>query len=243
MNYSIIYDGLINKRKDTTATGYIEHHHIIPKCMGGKDDESNLVSLTGREHWIAHLLLYRIYKLPKLAHACNMMAMRCEERDIIYIKNSRLYEHIRKEHAKHISNIQRGRGNSQYGTRWVCNVELKQNKKISKDGAIPMGWVKGRNRWKVIDSLTEKRNTQSIRIARKAALVSDQQRVKEFESERKRLYAVKLFNEFKLSGCRSMRQFVQISAYPYSQHSLSKMWKKYIPEFNPRPGTIISKTI
>lgn len=39
---------------------YSEKHHIIPKSFGGLDDESNLVVLTAREHFIAHLLLTRM---------------------------------------------------------------------------------------------------------------------------------------------------------------------------------------
>jgi hypothetical protein len=31
---------------------------------------------------------------------------------------------------------------------WICNTELEENKKISKDSDIPEGWVKGRNKWK-----------------------------------------------------------------------------------------------
>jgi hypothetical protein len=42
---------------------------------------------------------------------------------------------------------QDGEKNSQFGTRWICNIELKQNKKISKDDEIPNGWLLGRNLW------------------------------------------------------------------------------------------------
>lgn len=48
--------GTIKKRGD----GY-NKHHIIPKCVGGEDVESNYVLLTFREHIIAHMLLIRIY--------------------------------------------------------------------------------------------------------------------------------------------------------------------------------------
>lgn len=39
---------------------------------------------------------------------------------------------------------QRGEGNSQHGTMWIFNEELKQSKKIKKTDAIPDGWCKGR---------------------------------------------------------------------------------------------------
>lgn len=64
MNYEKIYNQLISKRKSDPANlyGYAEHHHIIPRCMGGDDDIINMVYLTAREHFIAHMLLCLIYK-------------------------------------------------------------------------------------------------------------------------------------------------------------------------------------
>jgi hypothetical protein len=155
MNYQRIYDNLISYRQNNPATGYTEKHHILMKSMGGSDDTSNLVVLTGREHWIAHILLYKIHKNSQTIHACHMMAMRCEERSISYIKNSRLYEEIRKHHSKLASKrmkiSQSGECNSQYGTRWMCNIELQENKKILKEDKIPEGWILGRNKWKNIE--------------------------------------------------------------------------------------------
>lgn len=36
---------------------YYEKHHIIPKCLGGNDEDNNLIDLFAREHFIAHKLL------------------------------------------------------------------------------------------------------------------------------------------------------------------------------------------
>lgn len=36
---------------------YSERHHIVPRCLGGTDDDENLIYLTYQEHFIAHLLL------------------------------------------------------------------------------------------------------------------------------------------------------------------------------------------
>lgn len=36
---------------------YHERHHITPKCLGGTDDEDNLIDLFAREHFVAHKLL------------------------------------------------------------------------------------------------------------------------------------------------------------------------------------------
>lgn len=42
------------------------------------------------------------------------------------------------------SELQKGERNSQHGTMWIFNEELKQSKKIKKTDAIPDGWCKGR---------------------------------------------------------------------------------------------------
>jgi len=41
--------------------GYFERHHILPKCMGGKDEYSNLVYLNARCHLLAHWLLMKAF--------------------------------------------------------------------------------------------------------------------------------------------------------------------------------------
>jgi hypothetical protein len=153
VDYQQIYCNLINFRKNNPAPGYTERHHILMRSMGGSNDPSNLVVLTGREHWVAHLLLDKIHNNQQTAFACHMMAMRCEERGIPYIKNSRMYETIRNKCAKFVSKIsskhQVGSGNSQYGTRWICNIALQKNKKINKDDCILEGWIFGKNKWVV----------------------------------------------------------------------------------------------
>lgn len=54
------YYNIINHRLNIPATGYIEKHHILPKCLGGSNAQNNLVLLTAREHFICHLLLVRM---------------------------------------------------------------------------------------------------------------------------------------------------------------------------------------
>jgi len=65
MNYKLIYSNLINKRKQfplkKSRNNGIAIHHILPKCLGGSNDSSNLVCLTFKEHFVAHHLLTKIY--------------------------------------------------------------------------------------------------------------------------------------------------------------------------------------
>ena len=56
---------------------YKERHHIIPKCIGGTDEEDNLIDLYAREHFEAHkLLMLENYGNYKLANAFSNMAFK-----------------------------------------------------------------------------------------------------------------------------------------------------------------------
>lgn len=76
MNYLNIYNSLIQKgqRENLDCRSIYERHHITPRCMGGSDDDSNIVNLTPEQHYTAHLLLAKIYDIPELWFAVNMMA-------------------------------------------------------------------------------------------------------------------------------------------------------------------------
>lgn len=36
---------------------YVEAHHVIPKSLGGRDNDSNIVVITPREHFVLHRIL------------------------------------------------------------------------------------------------------------------------------------------------------------------------------------------
>jgi hypothetical protein len=122
MNYKKIYKSLTERGKSRNLIGYTEIHHIIPRCIGGKDDPSNLVKLTPEEHYIAHLLLLKIYpNEPKLVYAANMMANRMQflgytnkkygiaRRAVSKVMKERI---ISNETKKKISKIQIGKTHS-----------------------------------------------------------------------------------------------------------------------------------
>jgi hypothetical protein len=82
---------------------YYEVHHIVPKSLGGSNELSNLVLLTAKEHFIAHLLLYNHYKsvniqgesFKKMAFA--LVSMSSTNKNLSRIKlNSRQYSIIRE---------------------------------------------------------------------------------------------------------------------------------------------------
>jgi len=99
MNYQKIYKKIINRAKKRILEGYVEKHHIIPRCLGGSDQKDNLVELTAEEHYIAHLLLVKMYPQNKsLWYAANMMANR----------NNKTYAWTRKHHAIVVSKDKTG---------------------------------------------------------------------------------------------------------------------------------------
>lgn len=113
MNYSLIYNNLIEKAKSRNYKSYkyrigkinpevyVETHHIIPKCVGGSNNKSNLVVLTAREHFVAHRLLTKMYSLDKIYLAFFIMLNRTKG------KSSRLYNHYRDKFSKAASNSQK----------------------------------------------------------------------------------------------------------------------------------------
>lgn len=61
MNYAKHYETLIDKHGSKAKPDtYSELHHILPKCLGGGEEESNLVYLSAEAHYVAHQLLVKI---------------------------------------------------------------------------------------------------------------------------------------------------------------------------------------
>lgn len=59
MDYQRIYFELVSRAIE--RVGYVEKHHILPRCLDGLDNAENLVNLYPEEHYLAHLLLCKIY--------------------------------------------------------------------------------------------------------------------------------------------------------------------------------------
>lgn len=77
MNYLNQYNNLIASRKILLRKKgigiYYEKHHIIPKWLVGTDTKDNLILLTAKEHFIAHLLLWKHYRDRSSALAFHKM--------------------------------------------------------------------------------------------------------------------------------------------------------------------------
>lgn len=96
--YQRWYNQLIERARTRTIVGYVEKHHIIPKCLGGTNDVANIVKLTAREHYIGHLLLIKTVEgkdKMKLSYAAWLLANSNRVKS-----NSRLYESLKLLQAK-----------------------------------------------------------------------------------------------------------------------------------------------
>ena len=113
MNYQKHYDNLMKTRKAYCSFGnleYWEKHHIVPKCMNGSNDESNLVLLTAREHYIAHVLLTKIFDSDtkyKMKLAMGQFTRSSGNQDRIL--NSRQFELCKKLVSESIKYLHSGK--------------------------------------------------------------------------------------------------------------------------------------
>jgi hypothetical protein len=53
------YQRFMDALKGQSIDGYCEVHHIVPRSLGGSNDKDNLISLTPRQHYIAHWMLWK----------------------------------------------------------------------------------------------------------------------------------------------------------------------------------------
>jgi hypothetical protein len=125
---------LIDKAKNRIEIiGYSEKHHILPKCMGGTDESSNIVSLTAREHFIAHILLAKMDLSKKhhiqMLHAANAMANKYTQVPKKRQYNSHSYASLRVELKQHLSEMWKGDKNPIHKLTEEQREEWKQKLK------------------------------------------------------------------------------------------------------------------
>jgi hypothetical protein len=113
--------------------GYYEVHHIIPKCMGGTDEDTNLIELFAKEHFIAHKLLAQENpENEKIVYAYTMMAFAKNEKQERYELTPEEYEEAKVIFAKTKSENMMGENNPWYGK--CFSEEAKRKIRESKIG-------------------------------------------------------------------------------------------------------------
>jgi len=142
MDYQKVYNQIIERGRVreviSPIDGYKEKHHIVPRCLNGKDTKENIVELTGREHFICHWLLHRLYPdSRKLAYA--FYAMTC------FSNNS--YQHRYTPSSRAISEAKEAASKSKKGVSYEEKLGterasiLKAYQSKSRKGRKP--WNKG----------------------------------------------------------------------------------------------------
>jgi len=118
MNYTRAYCNLVRRAEDRPIPpGYTERHHVFPKSIFGNNDR--IVVVTGREHYIAHLLLQKI----------------CEKR--YGIKSKRTQKML----CAHINMKSKGR----YFNSYLYEI-AKEKRSISMRGPLHWNWKGGCDR-------------------------------------------------------------------------------------------------
>lgn len=109
--YKEFIDSILETRgRFACGDEYHERHHITPKCIGGTNNEENLIDLFAREHFEAHrLLALENPENEKLIFAWNMMSHCHKKNNQRYQLTPEEYEEARKAFAKSISQLHKKR--------------------------------------------------------------------------------------------------------------------------------------
>jgi hypothetical protein len=130
MNYQKIYDTLVRRGQNRILEGYSEKHHIIPRCVGGTDEVTNLVSLTPEEHYLCHLLLVKIYPNNiRLVKAAMFMVSANKDQQ----RNNKAYGWVKRQYSEYM----RGPNNpSKLNGVWNKGITGYKNKVNFSDKTI-----------------------------------------------------------------------------------------------------------
>jgi hypothetical protein len=151
MDYKKIHDNLIERGKNRKLDGYVEKHHIIPKCMNGTNEPNNLVELTAREHFLVHWLLHEMYPENSDLRYAFWSMCRNSDNQQRYKPSSRVYEYAKhkmleiwqkfKPSDNQINSIKE----SLIGTKWYHKPDGRNLRTFPNDPKIiEEGWLSGR---------------------------------------------------------------------------------------------------
>jgi len=192
--YSRIYFNIIIKAKLRVIVGYKETHHIIPRSLGGSNDQDNLAELTAKEHYIVHLLLPHMVIDP--IHKSKMWSA--------YMCMSKMHSksHNRYTGAGASRFYEKAKLNTDFGTRRGIkqSLEEKQKRAESLKGHI----VSEETRLKIGDANRGRKLLPRSEDTRKKLSIAAQGRKLSEESKQKISNSSKLrgHNGFKGKGSR-----------------------------------------
>ncbi len=133
--------------------GKLENHHILPRSFGGSNVKANMVMLTTREHFLAHLLLTKIYTGKDKAKMVFAFAKMCQcNPNQQRIVNSRYYELSKQLMSLHCS----GENSVWYGKTHSDETKKLISKQKTGEGN-PMFGKEPWNKGKKLPPLTQER--------------------------------------------------------------------------------------
>ena len=167
--YFKIYFQIVERARGRSLNCYAEKHHIVPRSLGGLDDDENIAVLTAREHFICHLLLTRMTfgsDRQKMTLAAWTMARTRKAKTKI---SARTYERLRIESA----DILRGK----HTGRFRGPHSLEHKRKISE--ARKRFYEEPENREKARKKSTGIKHSEQTK-----ALMSEQRKGKKYKPGR-----------------------------------------------------------
>jgi len=144
MDYKKIYYSLIETRKFIVRKkregAYYEKHHILPTSLGGTNDKENLVLLTAKEHFVAHLLLTKMYEGEDKRKMIFAFWRLCNgNKKIKNVLNGKQYEDCRKiyieQHIKYLKESYKS-GKRKFMHNKKHTIEAKEKISIGNKGKV-----------------------------------------------------------------------------------------------------------
>lgn len=136
MGYEEFIQNILDTRgRFACGDEYHERHHILPKCMGGTNDEDNLIDLYAKEHFEAHrLLALENPDNDKLVYALWCMSnVKNEYTGERYQITAGEYEEVRKVYSETASHKYAGDGNPMYGVHRFGENSPHYGKQMSEE--------------------------------------------------------------------------------------------------------------
>jgi hypothetical protein len=205
LHYLSRYISIISKFKERNLVkkenpGF-HRHHIVPRCIKGSNEKKNLVTLSPREHFIVHHLLWKAFPQTGLTFSFRSMVHGTKKYGSNKI-TSRVYEQlcldnkergVSDETKKRMSEAQKGKKHSEETRRKISEANKRENlseetrRKMSKSqkGKI----LSDEHRLKISESIKgQKRSLETRRKmsdANKGRKVSEETRKKLSEAGKK----------------------------------------------------------
>lgn len=177
LHYLNKYENFIKTRSLRPKPNKGNKHHILPRCIfpALKNEEENIIVLTDREHFIAHLLLTRIFynKNKGLLFAFNLMNGTLNSKYIssrLYEKEKQLVKLELRNRARNRTDIEKKKISEKWRKTWEEKPEeekILRNKRHSETlQSKPKEYWKN-IQIKIKETYSKKTEKESLKISEK----------------------------------------------------------------------------